>query len=235
MAESPEGKVALVTGASRGIGLAIACDLSYAGWRVVGTARASDALEHLSEILSRGVQPGIAIAADLRDEKSVENLFARIDEQFGQVDALINNAGITRSEPFLETTPEAWRAVLSTNLDAVFLVTQQAVCRMLQRRSGHVVFIASDAAIRGIARMAPYCASKHAILGFARSLQVELAKSGIRITTIMPGPVNTTILRSEANRLDLPQPEDIAASVHYALALPARAEVREILVVPSSS
>ena len=233
MGEELEGKVALVTGASRGIGLAIAHRLANAGLHVVGTARPSDALERLSETLSTAARPGVAIPADIRNEISVRNLFQRIDERFGHVDLLINNAGIAQSEPFLETTLEAWRAVMSTNLDAVFLVTQQSVRRMLNRGSGHVIFIASDAAVRGIAHMAPYCASKHGILGFARALNAELTRSGIRITTIMPGPVNTTILRGEANRLDLPQPEDIAATVLYALALPVRAEVREILLMPS--
>jgi NAD(P)-dependent dehydrogenase (short-subunit alcohol dehydrogenase family) len=232
MAESLNGQVALVTGASRGIGRAIARNLVEAGVHVVCAARPSPELEEMADELARASAPGFAVPAELRDPASVGRVFREIDARFGRIDVLVNNAGVARSEPFVETTLEAWRAVLTTNVDAVFLVTQAAIQRMLPAGHGHLVFIASDAAIRGIARMAPYCASKHAVLGLARALGAEFAATGIRITTLLPGPVNTTILRDQADRLDLPQPEDVAATVRYVLSLPERVEVKELLFVP---
>lgn len=227
-------KVALVTGASRGIGRSIALTLAAAGYRVIGTARASTELEHLGAELALANHPGFVVPADLQKEGDVGRLFADLAARTGRLDVVVNNAGIARIEPFGATTVESWRAVLSTNLDAVFLMTQPAVRWMLTEGGGHLVFIASDAAIRGIAQMAAYCASKHGVLGLARALAEELRGSGIRITTILPGPVNTTITGSSAERTDLPQPEDIAASVAHALAQPSRAEIREVRVVPAS-
>ena len=233
MADELRGRVALVTGASRGIGRAVARDLAAAGARVVAVARPSADLDAVATELGRAPVPGFAVGADLRQETSVGALFAELDARAGRLDVLVNNAGIARLEPFVDLSLEAWRAVLATNLEAVFLVTQPAVRRMLAQGDGHVVFVASDAAIRGIAGMAHYCASKHAVHGFARALAAELAGSGVRVTTLMPGPVNTTILRAEADRSDLPQPEDVAATIRYALTLPRRAEVRELLVLPT--
>jgi 3-oxoacyl-[acyl-carrier protein] reductase len=232
MTENLRGRVALVSGASRGIGRAIARDLAEAGVHVVGVARPSAQLDELADELAGAPSPGFVIPADLRDPASVARVFEEIAARLGRLDVLINNAGVARSEPIGETSLEAWREVLGTNVDAVFLMTQAAVRPMIQAGQGHIVFIASDAALRGIARMAPYCASKHAILGFARALDAELAGTGIRITTLMPGPVNTTILSASADRPDLPQPEDIAATVRHVLSLPERVEINEVLLTP---
>jgi 3-oxoacyl-[acyl-carrier protein] reductase len=195
-------------------------------------ARQSAHLDALAAEMASARAPGLVAAADLRDPAALQGVFDQIDTRFGRLDILINNAGIARSEPVDQTSLATWREVLSTNLDAVFLVTQAAVQRMPRAGRGHIVFIASDAAVRGIARMAAYCASKHAVLGFARALRAELAGTGIRITTLLPGPVNTTILREHADQGDLPQPEDVAATVRYVLSLPERAEVAELLLLP---
>jgi len=225
-------KVALVTGASRGIGRAVALALADAEYEVIGTARPSPELDTLRVQLSDARTPGSAIAADLRDPAAVEHLFTELLDRTGQLDVLVNNAGVARHEPLADTTFEHWRSVLSVNLDAVFLVTQPAIERMVRRGQGHVVFIASDAAIRGIRGMAAYCASKHAVLGLARALVEEVRGTGVSITTLLPGPVNTTILAEQATRADLPQPEDVAACIVQALQLPTRAQVRELLLVP---
>jgi NADP-dependent 3-hydroxy acid dehydrogenase YdfG len=195
-------------------------------------ARPSAQLEALADALARAPSPGLAVAADVRDPAAVARLYEQIDAACGHIDILVNNAGIAQSAPFLETSLADWQEVLATNVDAVFLVTQAAITRMLRARRGHIVFIASDAAIRGIARMAPYCASKHAVLGFARALSSEFSAQGIRITTLLPGPVNTTILREQADQVALPQPEDIAATVRHVLSLPDRVEVKEVLLAP---
>jgi NADP-dependent 3-hydroxy acid dehydrogenase YdfG len=226
------GRVALITGASRGIGRAIADDLVAAGVCVIGVARPSEHLASLAQALARAPVPGLAVPADIRDPAAVGRLFEQIDAAVGRIDILVNNAGIAQSAPLPETSFVAWREVFATNVDAVFLVTQAAITRMLHAGHGDIVFIASDAAIRGIARMAPYCASKHAVLGLARALGSEVAGRGIRITTLLPGPVNTTILREQADQVDLPQPEDIAATVRHVLSLPDRVEVHEVLLRP---
>lgn len=232
MSESLAGRVVLVTGASRGIGRAIARDLAMAGLHVVGVARPSADLNELAAELASAPSPGFIVPADLGDPAAITRVFWEIDARLGRIDALVNNAGVARSEPFLETSFEAWRALLAINVDSVFLVTQAAVQRMLRAGRGHIVFIASDAAMRGIAHMAPYCTSKHAILGLARALGAELAHTGIRVTSLLPGPVNTTILRDQADLRDLPQPEDIAATVRHVLSLPPRIEVKEVLLTP---
>jgi NAD(P)-dependent dehydrogenase (short-subunit alcohol dehydrogenase family) len=232
MAESLAGQVALVTGASRGIGRAIADELVAAGAHVVGAARPSAHLDGLADVLARAPAPGLVVPTDVRDPAAVEGLFERIDAEFGRLDMLVNNAGIAHAAPFKETPPSAWREVFATNVEAVFLVTQAAITRMLRAGHGQIVFIASDAAIRGIPRMAAYCASKHAVLGFARALDAEYAGQGIRITTLLPGPVNTTILREQADQFALPQPADIAATVRHVLGLPDRVQVKEVLLVP---
>ncbi|MDA8217736.1 MAG: SDR family NAD(P)-dependent oxidoreductase [Dehalococcoidales bacterium] len=235
MAESRElrGKVVLVTGASRGIGLAVALDLAAAGAVVIGTARPSADLDTLGRKLAERDAQGFVVPADVREEASVTALLSAIEARVGRVDVLINNAGIARKEPLSSATLESWRDVFSTNVDSVFLLTQPVVRRMLRRGSGHLVFIASDAAVRGISEMTAYCASKHAVLGFGRALAAELSDTAIRVTVILPGGVNTTILRKEASREDLLQPEDVATTVHYALSMPARAVVRELLIVPT--
>src|SRR5262249_45983933 len=183
-------------------GRAIARDLASAGLRVVAVARPSADLDAIATELGGAPAPGFAVPTDLRDEASVGALFAELDARAGRVDVLVNCAGIARHEPFVDVSVAAWRAVLSTNLHAVFLVTPPGVRRMLPQGAGHVVFIASDAAVRGIAGMSHYSASKHAVLGLARALAAEVGASGVRVTTIMPGPVNTTIMRPAADRAD---------------------------------
>lgn len=224
-----QNKIALVTGASRGIGRAIAGDLAAAGMKVCATARPSGDLDDLAEALG---SEHLVVPCDVRDPAEVAALYEALDARFGGLDVLINNAGIAVGQPLTETSWATWRNVLATNLDAIFLLTQPAVVRMQARGGGHIVHIASDAAIKGIPGMTAYCASKHGLLGFGRALREELRGSGIRVTTLLPGPVNTTILGGAANRWDLLQPADLAAAVRYVLTQPLRAEVWELLLEP---
>jgi NADP-dependent 3-hydroxy acid dehydrogenase YdfG len=226
-----DGKIALVTGAGRGIGRAVAQELARAGAVVALASRTAPELEHLASEIRAAGGSATAIPADVRDPEAVATLFAAVD-RLGPLDLLVNNAGIARVRPFLETTPEEWRDLFATNVDAVFYTTQAALSRMLPRRSGHIVSIASDAAIRGIANMAAYCATKHALLGLDRALRLELRGTGVRLTTLLPGAVSTTILGDTRPRPELLQPEDVAALVRQIVALPPNAEVQELLLEP---
>lgn len=224
-----EDTVAIVTSTSRGIGRAIALRLAEAGAKVVATSRPSADLDSLAAEL--GCE-SIVWPMDVRSEEEASRLFAAVDERYGRVDVLVNNAGIATSGPFMEYTLESWRDVMATNLESVFVLTQEAVRRMMNQGGGHIVNIASDASVRGIPGMVAYCASKHALLGFGRALGAELRGTNIRVTTLQPGPVNTTIGGGAADHWELLQPEDLASTVLYVLSLPSRAEVQELLLEP---
>lgn len=228
-----EGNIILVTGMSRGIGAAIAAKLEAEGAIVVGTARGKDFAETFNgEARQRGSRSRV-FETDVTDGAAVERLFQEIDRRYGRIDALVNNAGIAAFSPFLDTPAPTWKSVIETNLTAVYEMTFHAVRRMVAVGNGQILFIASDAAVRGIAQMAAYCASKHGVLGLARALQEELQLTGIRISTLMPGPVSTTILGSSSVSAEVLQPEDIAASVYHVLSLSRSAEIRELLIQPS--
>ncbi|MFC4597649.1 SDR family oxidoreductase [Cohnella hongkongensis] len=230
------GKTALVTGASRGIGRAIATRLTAQDVTVIGTARASSELKTLDLELTFSPTPGFAIAADLTQEKEVKRLFEEIDGRLGRpVDILINNAGIAEETPFAEQSFDSWRSLFAINVDAVFLATREMLIRRPLNRTGHIVFVASDASFKGIGKMGPYCATKHAVHGLAKSLAEEYRGSGVRFTTLFTGSVNTTILRETADRHDITQPEDIADSLLHALSMPERCEMRELYITPADS
>lgn len=228
-----QNKVVLITGISRGVGAALAKALAEQGAIVVGTSRDPDTVARMNQERESASLPGFTMTTDLRDDQQIEQLFTAIDQRYGRIDVLINNAGIARQIPFLEMTREVWRAIIETNLDGLFRVTQQAVSRMVKQKSGHVLFIASDASVKGIKKMSAYCASKHGVLGFARTLQEELHQSGILISTLMPGPINTTILGGDPKTMNGIRPEDIAAAIVHLLSLPKSIEVREMLMQPT--
>lgn len=219
-------KTIIVTGASRGVGRAIAAALLKEGATVHGTGRDQEAMTATQCALSSLGGSFIMHTLELSDEVALTAFVDGIEP----IDILVNNAGIAQSGPFINTTSETVRQLLEVNVIAPFLLMRQAAVKMLACGGGQIINIASDAALRGIAGMAPYVASKHALLGLGRSLMRELREQGIRVTTYCPGPINTQIMGPGNPRaLD---PDVVAANIVHLATLPPQVEIREMLVEP---
>jgi len=185
------GKVALVTGASRGIGRVIAETLSEAGAIVILGARDAGRLaEAVGEIASRSGQAE-AVALDVADKASVEMVMAGLLAKHGRIDILVNNAGITRDNLLLRMKADEWNDVLATNLTGTFLCTQAAMKPMLKQRSGRIVNVTSVVGLTGNAGQANYAASKAGLLGFTKSVAREVASRGITVNAVAPGFIET--------------------------------------------
>jgi len=230
--EKLEGKTVLITGASRGIGLAIARALDAEGARLILVARHRPALASAAKQL-----PGTAMSfpADVTKPGDVKRLFHAVNQKIRRLDILINNAGVFTFKPFAKTTLEDWRRNIETNLTALFLTTQAAL-PLLKRCRGEVVNILSISSRVAFANCSAYTAAKFGALGVTRVLRRELRADGIRVMAVLPGMTETRMkdefgvpLRSH----DLLQPEDVAAAVVSALAQPRRATVEEIFLLPS--
>jgi NAD(P)-dependent dehydrogenase (short-subunit alcohol dehydrogenase family) len=199
------GRVAIVTGGSRGIGRAIAMRLAQDGARVVIAARsAPDAEQVAAEIIDAG-GVALAVACDVRAKAEVEWLVAQTLRHYGRVDILVNNAGISprRAEP-QELTEEEWDAILDTNLKGVFLLSTAVASDMIARGSGVIVNIASIAGVSPIALESAYCASKAGLIGLSKALAYDWAKYGIRVHALAPGYIATEMnagVRQTAERL----------------------------------
>jgi 3-oxoacyl-[acyl-carrier protein] reductase len=221
------GRTALVTGASSGIGRAIAVLFAQAGARVVVNHLGSQpqAQAVVDQIVAAGGQAA-AIEADVSQAADVQRLCLEAAATFAAIDILVNNAGIIQEKPFLDTSEADWDRMLGTDLKSVFLVSQAVLPGMVAQRSGVIVNIASDLGLLGRAQYAPYCAAKAGVIGLTRSLARELAPH-IRINAIAPGPVNTAMVslqnmsaESIAKELDIPlhrfaEPEEIAATALF--------------------
>jgi len=224
------GKVAVVTGASRGIGLAIAQALLAEGCTVVAAAR------RISAGRKKSVSQLVAIACDVRDERSVAMLFAAVKKRFDKVDILINNAGMAHALRNIEDLPlGTWREVLETNLTGMFLCTRAAL--PLMRRGGVIVNNLSVAARGVFPGESAYCASKHGALGFTDTLRAEVRGRGIRVVSLLPGPTATDIWNQfmpEAPRDKMMSPETVAQAVIAAVTLPENATVEELRIGPTA-
>ena len=228
-----EGKVVLVTGASRGIGLAIARRLGEEGARLVLTARKEAALRKAGEEVAGGA---LVVKADVTQARQVERLFRVVEQEMGRLDILINNAGVFTYKPFLSTSLEDWRKNLDTNLTALFLCTRAALPLLGRSRSPHVVNILSVSSLHAFANCSAYTASKFGALGLTRVLREELRPLKIRVTGILPGSTNTRLTNKfgfPVCRIDLIQPADVAGIVYGALAQPPRTTLEEVLLMPA--
>lgn len=233
-----ESETALVTGATEGIGRAIAFALAGAGYRVGVCARTGSKVTALVDELRATGATASGRAADVADPGGVAALVRQVEHDLGPVDVLVNNAGVARIRPIAELSLEDWDTTMATNVRGVFIMTQAVLAGMRTRRHGAIVNIASLAGRNGLAGGVAYTASKHAVLGFAKSLLMDVRKDDIRVITICPGSVETALLRNEPtmygqNRKIL-FPEDVAATVLAALALPARALVSELDIRPTN-
>jgi 3-oxoacyl-[acyl-carrier protein] reductase len=237
-----EGRVSLVTGASRGIGRAIARTLATEGAHVVLAARGAGRLaEAVGEIVAGGGRAE-ALAMDVADRASVEAGLARILSAHGRIDHLVNNAGVARDNLLVRMKDEEWQEVLATNLTGVFLCTQAVLKPMLKQRHGRIVSITSVVGLGGNAGQANYAASKAGIVGFTRSLAREVASRGITANAVAPGFIETDMTAAMTDRAReavtrlipmgrVGRPEDVAGAVLFLVSEAAAYVTGQVLAV----
>lgn len=227
------GKIAVVTGASRGIGLAIAQALADAGCELALAARFRDARQ-IREVQQK--LGAFAQSCDVRDERSVNAFFAAVKQRFGHVDVLVNNAGVGGpSRKVAQLSPDDWREIIETNLTGMFLCTRAAL--PLMKRGASIVNNLSVSAKRVFPGMSAYNASKHGAAGFTNTLREELRQRGIRVIGLYPGATDTAIWLQfwpAAPRGRMMSQGTIARAVVFALSLPPEATVEELVIAPTS-
>ena len=188
-------KVALVTGASRGIGRAIAQRLAEQGAIVVAAARGDHANATAAEIVSAG-RHGEAVSLDVTDAEAVQRLPGDIVDRHGRLDIIVSNAGVTRDQLLMRMKREDWEAVIATNLTATFTLAQAAMRPMLKQRGGRIIAVSSVVGQMGNAGQTNYAASKAGLIGFAKALAREVASRGITVNVVTPGMIDTDMTRA---------------------------------------
>ncbi|GAB2778983.1 SDR family oxidoreductase [Halomonas shantousis] len=230
--------VAVITGASSGIGQATARALANEGVHVVLVARSEDKLRDLAaEIGERATVK----AADVADEDAVARLFGEIKNEFGGVDLLFNNAGVGYNNMFTDSTREEWRATIDANLYGVLNCTYQAIPLMRGREGAMISSVSSVGGRYGIAGWSVYNATKFAVVGFHDALRKELGGEGIRVSLIEPGAVYTNWghnvpaekMQERRDKVEALQAEDIANALTYAFAQPPHVNLQEVLIMPT--
>ncbi|MBI0029221.1 3-oxoacyl-ACP reductase FabG [Gilliamella sp. B14448G11] len=217
------GKIALVTGASRGIGKAIAEKLVACGATVIGTATTENGAEAISQYLG---QNGKGLALNVTDEASIESVISTIKAEFGDIDILVNNAGITRDNLLMRMKNDEWQDILDTNLTSVFRLSKVLMRTMMKKRYGRIITIGSVVGTMGNAGQANYAAAKAGLIGFSKSLAREVASRGITVNVVAPGFIATDMtaaLTDEQKALTLAQvpagrlgePTEIANAVAF--------------------
>lgn len=230
-----KNRVALITGATRGIGLAVARALATENCDLILAARDETALAKARRELERNQIRVLAHPCDVRDPYSVDALFRAIRRQFRRLDILVNNAGVGHANLPIEKLPfPVWKDVLATNLDGIFLITQASLVMM--KRGATIVNNLSIAANRVFPGSAAYNASKHAALGLTNTLRQELRPRGIRVIGLLPGATDTDIWKTlwpQAPRRKMMSPDAVAQAVLEAVLLPPNATVENLEILPT--
>ncbi|MCK9409628.1 MAG: SDR family NAD(P)-dependent oxidoreductase [Bacteriovoracaceae bacterium] len=227
------GCVAIITGASKGIGRAVALALSKQGVSVVLAARNSELLAVLEqEIISDG-GTAVSIPTDVTSEHSIEHLIRETRKRFGKIDILINNAGVGIFSNVTDMTTEAFDEMMNVNVKGVFMCSRAVLPTMKAQQHGEIINVASLAGKNSLAGGSVYSATKWGLIGFSRSLMLEVREYNIRVVTIAPGSVNTGFGEKERNEPMIIQPEDVAETVIFALSMPGRVNVSEIDIRPT--
>ncbi|AZQ84675.1 MAG: 3-oxoacyl-ACP reductase FabG [Cognaticolwellia sp.] len=219
---SLEGKVILVTGASRGIGKAIASQLKALGGNVIGTATSEHGAANISEYLGEGQ----GLVLNVTDDASISAMFDLIKEKYGAIDVLVNNAGITRDNLMMRMKDDEWNDIIDTNLTSVFKISKAVLRAMMKKRNGRIINIGSVVGTMGNAGQVNYATAKAGLIGFTKSLAREVASRGITVNTVSPGFIDTDMTQTltdeqkegifaqvPANRLG--KPEEIAHAVAF--------------------
>ena len=228
------GKVALVTGASAGIGRACALALAAEGAKLVVTARRHERLIDLEQSVRLAGGKAVSVVGDARDEETARRAVAAATENFGTLDILINNAGIGNYKHLIDTSADEYDEMMDSNVRSTFLFTRQAVPVMIAQGSGTLLMISSMAGIYGFAGEAVYCATKFAQVGFAQALDKELRPHGIKVGVICPGGVKTEFAlgkgRTEQGvaQSGMLEPEDVASAVLLACIQSPRSRIIEV-------
>jgi 3-oxoacyl-[acyl-carrier protein] reductase len=191
-----QGKTAIITGGARGIGGAIATAFAREGADVVVLDLSIDSAKtKIAELAQFGVRT-FALACDVSNEARVESSFSEATKMLGHVDILVNNAGIDTTSLVVDMPTDMWDQMMAINLKSVFLCTRAVLKPMIARQSGRIINIASQLGHKGAAEMAHYAAAKAAVIGFSKSLAYEVARDGITVNSICPGPINTELFRN---------------------------------------
>ena len=188
------GKIALVTGASRGIGAAIADTLAAAGAKVIGTATSESGAAAISERLAQWGSEGRAL--DSAEPETIENLIADIEKEFGKLDILVNNAGITRDNLLMRMKEEEWDDIMQVNLKSVFRASKAVLRGMMKQRAGRIINITSVVGVMGNAGQTNYAAAKAGLIGFSKSMAREVGSRGITVNCVAPGFIDTDMTRA---------------------------------------
>jgi len=226
-------KIAVVTGASKGIGRAISIALAEEGVNVVLAARTKEKLMEVKKEIDVHKENAHIIPADMSNEKDILELFNKVKKEFGKLDILINNAGIFIGGNLVDFNISNYEKIMNVNFKAVFLCCQQALKIMIPQKSGFIINISSNVVFKGYPQQAIYSASKNAVVGLSKSMANEVQKDGISVALIHPGGVNTELIdnaRPDINKSDLMPPEDIAKTIIYMLKLSDNSWVDEICI-----
>lgn len=222
-------RVAIVTGASSGIGEATARELARAGCNVVLAARREEKLQKLGEELG---EKALSVQTDISDPAACERLAATAVEYFGSIDILVNNAALGFHKPISGGVPEEWRAMFDVNVLGTLYTTRAALSEMLKKERGHVVFVSSLGGRRvSNPNATVYSATKHAITAICEGLRMDVSPRGVRVTAIEPGGVQTDFLQNYRSLSYRPlDAQDVAAAILYAVSQPEHVNVNEVLL-----
>lgn len=243
MQQNLKDKVALVTGASSGIGEATVKALVKEGARVVVVARRKDRLDQLAKEYGTQILP---IEADISKEEQVQNVINQTLQKWGRIDTLVANAGVMLLSPVREAKTNEWRNMVDINIMGLMYCVYHVLPQMTKQKSGHIVTLSSVAGRTIFPNGAVYCATKYAVRAFSEALRQEICKDNIRVTIIEPGAVKTELaehvshagakefLEEFFSSMELLNSEDIAGAIVYALQQPAHVDVNEIMIRPTA-
>jgi 3-oxoacyl-[acyl-carrier protein] reductase len=236
-------KVAVITGASKGIGRSVALAMASAGADVAISARSTDLLESLADEIKETGRQAFVFAGNMAVEKEIQQFIKNAAEHFGRMDILVNNAGLGHFFTVTELTTDLWDEMFNVNVRGLFIATREALPYLRMAGESVIVNITSLAGKNAFVGGTGYAASKHAVLGFSRCLMLEERKNGVRVLAICPGSVDTSFfdrLKNEKHMMPPPnlenalRPDDIASTILHMVQLPQRAMISEVDIRPSN-